>query len=175
MFSSTTIASSMTMPTASVSASMVIEFSVKSSYQTRPNVAMIDVGIAIAAISIERQFHRNTSTTGAAPAADLLAGLQGPARARRDGLRARLDAPARDLRVLRLQRARDIGHREVLPLKTRGIQPQVDLALASAHHDDLADAADALELPAQRLVGVLGDIPDRLVRRDRERHYRRPV
>ena len=66
MFSSTTIASSMTMPTASVSASMVIELSVKSSYQIRPKVAMIEVGIAIAAISVERQFHRNTSTTSAA-------------------------------------------------------------------------------------------------------------
>ena len=53
MFSSTTIASSMTMPTASVSASMVIELRVKSSYQIRPNVAMIDVGIAIAAMSVD--------------------------------------------------------------------------------------------------------------------------
>ena len=66
MFSSTTIASSMTMPTASVSASMVIEFSVKSSYQIRPKVAMIDVGMAMAAMSVERQFQRNTSTTSAA-------------------------------------------------------------------------------------------------------------
>ena len=66
MFSSTTIASSMTMPTASVSASIVIEFSVKSWYQIRPNVAMIDVGMAIAAMSVERQFQRNTRTTSAA-------------------------------------------------------------------------------------------------------------
>ena len=66
MFSSTTIASSMTMPTASVSASMVIELSVKSSYQISPNVAMIDVGMAIAAMSVERQFQRKTSTTSAA-------------------------------------------------------------------------------------------------------------
>ena len=41
--------------------------------------------------------------------------------------------------------------------------------------DDLADAADALELPAQRLVGVLGDVADRLVGRDRERQHRRRV
>src|SRR6185503_18658654 len=46
MFSSTTIASSMTMPTESVSASIVIMLSVKPMYQTRPNVAMIEVGIA---------------------------------------------------------------------------------------------------------------------------------
>ena len=66
MFSSTTIASSMTIPTASVSASIVIELSVKPWYQIRPNVAMIDVGMAIAAMIVERQFQRNTSTTAAA-------------------------------------------------------------------------------------------------------------
>ncbi len=49
------MASSMTMPTASVSASMVIRFSVKPMYQIRPNVAMIEVGIAIAAMMVERQ------------------------------------------------------------------------------------------------------------------------
>jgi hypothetical protein len=54
------------MPTARVSASIVIEFSVKPWYQIRPNVAMIEVGIAIAAITVERQFQRNTSTTAAA-------------------------------------------------------------------------------------------------------------
>ena len=66
MFSSTTIASSITMPTASASASIVIEFSVKPWNQIRPKVAMIDVGIAIAAMSVERKFRRNTSTTAAA-------------------------------------------------------------------------------------------------------------
>ena len=66
MFSRTTIASSMTMPTASVSASIVIELSVKPWYQIRPKVAMIDVGMAMAAMIVERQFQRNTSTTPAA-------------------------------------------------------------------------------------------------------------
>ena len=66
MFSSTTIASSMTIPTASVRASIVIELSVKPWNQIRPKVAMIDVGMAIAAMNVERQFHRNTSTTAAA-------------------------------------------------------------------------------------------------------------
>ena len=66
MFSSTTIASSMTIPTASVSASIVIELSVKPWYQIRPNVAMIDVGIATAAMNVDRQFQRKTSTTAAA-------------------------------------------------------------------------------------------------------------
>src|ERR1043166_6270797 len=58
MFSSTTIASSMTMPTASVSASIVIELSVKPMYQMRPKVAMIDVGIAIAEMIVERREDR---------------------------------------------------------------------------------------------------------------------
>ena len=48
MFSRTTIASSITMPTESVSASIVSELSVKPMYHTRPNVATIDVGIAMA-------------------------------------------------------------------------------------------------------------------------------
>ena len=55
----------MTMPTARVSASSVIMLSVKP-IQIRPNVAMIDVGIAIAAMIVERQFPRNSSTTSAA-------------------------------------------------------------------------------------------------------------
>ena len=56
-----------------------------------------------------------------------------------------------------------------------GIQRDVDLALPAADDHDLADAADALELAAQRLVGVFGDVANRLVGRDRERHDRRGV
>ena len=56
----------MTMPTASVSASIVIEFSVKPMYQMRANVAMIDVGIAMAAMIVERRLPRKSSTTSAA-------------------------------------------------------------------------------------------------------------
>ncbi len=66
MFSSTTIASSMTMPTDNVSASIVMTLSVKPMYQTRPNVAMIDVGMAIAEMMVERRLPRNSSTTSAA-------------------------------------------------------------------------------------------------------------
>ena len=66
MFSSTTIASSMTMPTESVSASIVIMFSVKPMYQMRPKVAMIEVGIAMAAMRVDRRLPRNSSTTSAA-------------------------------------------------------------------------------------------------------------
>ena len=60
MFSSTTIASSITMPTESVSASIVIMLSVKPMYQMRPNVAMIDVGMAMAEMIVERRFVRNS-------------------------------------------------------------------------------------------------------------------
>ncbi len=66
MFSSTTIASSMTMPTASVRASIVIELSVKPMKLIRPKAAMIDVGIATAEISVERRLPRKSSTTRAA-------------------------------------------------------------------------------------------------------------
>ncbi len=54
------MASSITMPTARVSASIVIALSVKPMNQIRANVAMIDVGIAIAAMTVERRFTRNS-------------------------------------------------------------------------------------------------------------------
>ena len=66
MFSRTTIASSITMPTDSVSASIVMRLSVKPMYQTSPKVAMIEVGIAIAAMIVERRLLRNSRTTRAA-------------------------------------------------------------------------------------------------------------
>ena len=56
----------MTMPTESVNASIVSMLSVKPMYQTRPKVAMIEVGIAIDAMIVERRFVRNSSTTSAA-------------------------------------------------------------------------------------------------------------
>ena len=63
MFSSTTIASSMTMPTISTSASMVTLLSVKSSARIMPNVAMTDAGMATAAMIVDRQLRMNSSTT----------------------------------------------------------------------------------------------------------------
>ncbi len=66
MFSSTTIASSITMPTISVSASMVIWFRLKPIHCISEKVEMIDVGIAIAAISVERQLRMKNSTMIAA-------------------------------------------------------------------------------------------------------------
>ena len=55
MFSSTTIASSITMPTISTSASMVTLLSVKPSAHIMPNVEMTEAGIATAAMTVERQ------------------------------------------------------------------------------------------------------------------------
>jgi len=62
-FSSTTMASSITTPTMSTSANMVTLFSVKSKARIMANVAMIEAGMATAAISVERQDFMNTSTT----------------------------------------------------------------------------------------------------------------
>src|SRR2546425_2370409 len=63
MFSSTMIASSITMPTASVNASRVILLSEKSMYRISVNVAIMEVGMARAAINTARQLRMNSSTT----------------------------------------------------------------------------------------------------------------
>jgi hypothetical protein len=65
MFSSTTTASSMTMPTASTRPSIVRLFSVKPMYRMNVNVAMIDVGIASPATSVLRQSRMKISTVNA--------------------------------------------------------------------------------------------------------------
>src|SRR5881628_2829434 len=66
MFSSTTIALSMTMPTISTSASMVTLFRVKSSAAIIPKVAITDEGIATAAMTVERQLRMKVNTTSEA-------------------------------------------------------------------------------------------------------------
>ena len=63
MFSSTTIASSMTMPTASVSASSVMLLSVKSMARINVNVAMIEAGMATEAMMTARRFLMKKNTT----------------------------------------------------------------------------------------------------------------
>ena len=63
MFSSTTMASSITMPTISTSASIVTLLSVKSSAHIMPNVAITDAGIATAAMIVARQLRMNANTT----------------------------------------------------------------------------------------------------------------
>ena len=63
MFSSTTIASSMTMPTISTSASMVTLLSVKSSAAIMPKVVMTEEGMATAAMTVDRQLRMKAKTT----------------------------------------------------------------------------------------------------------------
>ncbi len=66
MFSNTTIASSITMPTISTSASIVMLFKVNPSACMTAKVAMTEVGIATAAITVARQLRMNSSTTALA-------------------------------------------------------------------------------------------------------------
>ena len=63
MFSSTTMASSMTMPVASDSASIVMLFSVKPAIFMNVNVPTIDVGMASAAMNVTRMLRMNRNTT----------------------------------------------------------------------------------------------------------------
>ena len=101
--------------------------------------------------------------------------LDAAARAQRERLRALIDAAAGDFDVLRLQRARDVVDRQVVAAEPIGIEPDVDLALPAAEDQHLSDAVDALELAAQHLVGVFGDVADRPVGAEREAQHRRRV
>ena len=66
MFSSTTTASSITMPTASVRASSVMTLSVKSMYFMAAKVAISELGMATAEISVGRKRRRKRQTMKAA-------------------------------------------------------------------------------------------------------------
>ena len=66
MFSTTMMASSMTMPTASASATRLIELSVTSAAHITPKLAMIEVGMDSAEMSVARPLPRKNSTTSAA-------------------------------------------------------------------------------------------------------------
>ena len=66
MFSSTTMASSITTPTISTSASMVTLLSVKWSAAIMPKVAITEAGMATAAMNVERQLRMKASTTSEA-------------------------------------------------------------------------------------------------------------
>ena len=101
--------------------------------------------------------------------------LNAPARPQRHRGGTLLHASAGNLGVLCLKRARDVGDRQVLRPQPVGVDEDVDLAGPAAHDDDLADAADAFELTAERLVRVFGDVADRRGGRDRERQHRRRV
>ena len=63
MFSSTTMASSITTPTMSTSASMVTLFSVKSRMRIIANVETTEAGMATAAIAVEAQLRMKARTT----------------------------------------------------------------------------------------------------------------
>ena len=63
MFSSTTMASSMTIPTISTSASMVTLLRVNPRAPIMPNVEMTDTGMATPAMNVERQLRMKASTT----------------------------------------------------------------------------------------------------------------
>ncbi len=63
MFSSTTMASSMTMPTMSTRASIVTVLSVKPSAAIRPKVETTDAGMATAAMTVARQSRMKAKTT----------------------------------------------------------------------------------------------------------------
>ena len=63
MFSSTTIASSITMPVASDKASIVMLLRVKPAIFMKVKVPMIEVGIASAAMNVTRRFRMNRKTT----------------------------------------------------------------------------------------------------------------
>ena len=69
MFSSTTMASSMTMPTASASASSVMMLSVKPIAHISAKVPMMEIGMASAAMIVLRTLPRKMSTTSAAKSA----------------------------------------------------------------------------------------------------------
>jgi hypothetical protein len=66
MFSITTMASSMTIPVASESASMVMLLSENSNARMTANVPMIEIGMASAEMTVARQLRMKNSTTSAA-------------------------------------------------------------------------------------------------------------
>ena len=88
---------------------------------------------------------------------------------------ALVHAAAGDFGVLRVERARDVRDGDVIGAQAIGVEPDVDLSLAAADDEDLADPVQAFELPPQDFVGVFGDVADRLVRREREAEDRRGV
>ena len=112
------------------------------------------------------------STCRRTSSAELLGALHAPARAHRDRLRPLVDAAAGNVGVLRLQRPRHVVDGQVVGAQLVGVHPDVDLPLAAADHQHLADAVGALEPAAQHLVGVLGDVADRLVGAHRHREDR---
>ena len=101
--------------------------------------------------------------------------LDPAARPQGDRCRALLHASAGNLGVLVLKRLRHVGDGEVVGAQAVGVHQHVDLTRTSADDHDLPDAADALELPAERLVRVFRDVAKRLVGGNRQCEDRRAV
>src|SRR5690606_1620873 len=86
---------------------------------------------------------------------------------------AALEPPGRDLHVLTLERADDLGDRYAD--RVHAVREQVDpyLALEPARDPDLADAGDRFQAPTDRLIGECRQLDGREhVRREREREDR---
>ncbi len=106
---------------------------------------------------------------------ELLDGLHASPRAERNRLRPLIHASAWNFGVLQVHRARDVGDGDVVGAQAIGVEPDVDLSLAPSDDEHLADAFEAFELPAEDLVRVLRDFPERPVRRQREADHGRRV
>ena len=96
-----------------------------------------------------------------------------PARVRSVGRAALSRRGRRGSGVLRLQRARDVGRREVAGLQARGSSQTLICRSRPPITTTWPTPLDAFELAAQHLVRVLGDLADRLLRRERDRQHRR--
>src|SRR5438046_309371 len=131
MFSSTTIASSMTMPTESAKASNESILSQKPMYQMTPNVDTNGVGSEIADNNVAHE-HRMPADFAHDDVAEFCRRLHPPARPHRHRPRPLIHPAARDVGILRLERPGDVVHREVLRLEARGIKPDIDLPLPAA-------------------------------------------
>src|SRR2546428_557701 len=117
MFSSTTIASSMTMPTESVRPSIDGLLSVMPAASIAAKVEMIEVGMAMAEIIVARTFCIKSNTTSAA----------------RNEPRIRCSRIACHVQFLRLERLFDQRDGQVVSSKLGAVEKVVDLALASAY------------------------------------------
>src|SRR6185369_2986838 len=93
------------------------------------------------------------------------------ASAKRERLRTLIDASAGHFDVLCLQSARHIGYREVIGAQPIGVEPHIDLSLATAEHENLTDPGNAFELASQHLVRVLSDFTNGFVRGQRDAEH----
>src|SRR5262249_50868371 len=96
-------------------------------------------------------------------------------RAQRQRAVGLFDAAPGHFQVLSPERLFDLRDGQVVSPQLVAVEIDVDLALAPADDQNLADAVDRFDLTPQRLVGVLGHLAQAAVRRDRDGHDRRGV